>query len=797
MQVRLPGLDFFKKKENKEYFLALLLKDEEITAVVFEEVAGKMEFVGKGHQTFTSSLERLPLEELLDLTDKAISKAEEQLPPNIQSHKTIFGVKENWVENTAIKKDYLANLKKLCEELDLQPIGFLVFSEAIAHLLQTDEGAPVSAILVDAGDNHANLTLLRAGRVIESHTLPIDETLLVTVEKGLHAFENAEILPSRIILTGRGVDEHASQTFISHSWSKSLPFLHVPQITILEGDFEARAILFGTATQLGFEVTTLKKRQRSTPNAEPTRNNQQETNETPLRQGFEGQAKETEEIKGKPVIANEMKQSHEEDEIAMSPAALPPEADRRNDEVKEEPEPKDFFGFSQKDVGQEKNFSEIPEEVKEETTGEMSHKENVALYAQLILKGLKQTTRAIVKVAKTFKMPTTLPKQLPKNKIIFIAPVILLLILAGILWYIFGLKAVATLSLTPKNVDASVDMTFALSGQSDFGKNILAGQTVSVSEDGSASENATGTKDTGTQATGKVTLYNKLTNPITLDKGTTITSPNGLKFTLDNAVTVASASSSGSSDPTQPTTITPGTQDASVTAANFGTEYNLPSATTFTLGSGNTLAAKNASAFSGGTKKQVTVVSSDDIKKLQDDVTKSLEQKAKDDSAKQVDGNKAILSVFVKEDLTKKQFDKKVGDEAKSVHLDGTVTFTSVAYDKNEFTSFAKNLIQSQLPSDMTLSSNGLQTEISNVLAKDNTTVTAHAKVTAGLLPMLNTKQIAQLIAGKSFSQAQSLLQNTPQLAGSTIKLSPNLFFLPKTLPRMSSHISILITTND
>ncbi len=209
---------------------------------------------------------------MLEASDKAISAAEQSLPEGIQTHKTVFGVKESWVEDAHITKDYLAKLKTLSEELDLQPIGFLVFPEAIAHLLQKEEGAPVSGILVDIGAQIVSLTLIRAGRIVATKETPLQDSLTDTVETGLKMFENVEIFPSRIILF-ETEDTTIEKKFLRHQWSKSLPFLHVPQVTTLAHDFDTRAILYGTATQMGFDAIDLIKETNVTRETEESNEN--------------------------------------------------------------------------------------------------------------------------------------------------------------------------------------------------------------------------------------------------------------------------------------------------------------------------------------------------------------------------------------------------------------------------------------------------------------------------------------------------------------------------------------------
>jgi len=261
MKLPIPFLTQNKnQKEEENLFLALLLTDEKASAVILQETEGKIKIIGTQETFFSASIEDIPQEELIDVVDKTISKGEEILPPNMETHKTVFGVKGEWIEEETkkIKKDYLAKLKKVCDALDLSPIGFMVITEAISHLLQEEEGAPISAILAEVGKRTVTITLIRGGKILETLQGPLESSPPAAVDTLLKHLTIA-VLPARIILFDSKISEHMSQQFITHQWSKSLPFLHMPQITILPSGFDARAITFGAASQMGFEVLNLEK----------------------------------------------------------------------------------------------------------------------------------------------------------------------------------------------------------------------------------------------------------------------------------------------------------------------------------------------------------------------------------------------------------------------------------------------------------------------------------------------------------------------------------------------------------
>src|SRR3989344_2317958 len=198
--MNISTLPFLEKKEKSEYFLSLIPRNEKAKAVVFEKIGTTIKYLNEAEEEFTNTIEDASTEEFLNVLDKAITAAEEVLPKDIETHKTIFGLKESWVEDNKIKKEYLEKLKKAGEELSLDPIGFLVFTESVVNLIQKEEGAPVSAILVEFGKKYLTVTLVRSGKIREVRSSEIHESASYTVDTILKHLQTPEVLPSRIIL---------------------------------------------------------------------------------------------------------------------------------------------------------------------------------------------------------------------------------------------------------------------------------------------------------------------------------------------------------------------------------------------------------------------------------------------------------------------------------------------------------------------------------------------------------------------------------------------------------------------
>jgi len=68
-----------------------------------------------------------------------------------EPQKTVFGLPNSWISEGQIKEEHLSKIKKICTELSLEPSGFVVISEAIAHLVKSEEGAPVNAVVLGIG----------------------------------------------------------------------------------------------------------------------------------------------------------------------------------------------------------------------------------------------------------------------------------------------------------------------------------------------------------------------------------------------------------------------------------------------------------------------------------------------------------------------------------------------------------------------------------------------------------------------------------------------------------------------
>lgn len=752
--MNLPFFKKFNKKIVPSYYLVLVLRDEKTQAVIFEEIENKVRIVGQKEEGFSASIDEISQEELLEKLDKAISSAESSLPENIQTQKTIFGVKESWTDNDQIKKEYLAKLKKTSEELGLIPIGFLVISQAISHLLQKEEGVPVSAILTEINKKNITVTLLRAGKRIETKSSEIHENIPFTVDTLLKHFNTPEILPSRIILfNGK---EDFSQEFISHTWSKSLPFLHLPQITNLPAGFDAKAVLFGATTQMGLELSEediLKAQNAQSQQFGETQATNENFPEEPILSENLG-AESFGFTKEMDVAKMEIQEPIEE------PLGQP---DDRREEKQE------IIPLTKMD-----QISTIPK-----SSDRLNHALTLMkdVFVSIFVFGKK------INIKKVFSF-------LPSGKLSIVIPAILFFFAALIACYFLFLRATIMITVDPKITEQNKSILFSTIKATNPSENIIKGEFISVSEDGSSSTPATGKKDVGTPAKGTVIIYNDSDIPRTLVEGTILKAPNSLEFKLDSSIAIKAIASHSANENPPPEKAT-----ANVTANQLGKESNLPSGTKFNVASFDTseLIAINDNPFSGGTKKEVTIASKDDSVKLEEILLKQLENNAKQDLQKKLDQNKNLLPALISKAFSKKSLNVKVGDETDQLTLTGTVDYQGLFYDKGDLVEFSKSFFSKNIPSDQTIDYDNIKTTVMNIKNKNDEEIEASLNIKALLLPKIDKTKLAKTLKGKTFKTTEDLLYKISQIADVKIKLSPNLPFLPKSLPSREKNIEILI----
>lgn len=469
---------FQKPKKPSDYFVALNINEDLIGAAIFTTENGKAKILG-------TSLHKYPggWEELIEITDLAVSKAAGDLDLS-SVKKVVFGFASTFLEGDKINKEILPHLKKLTQQLELVPSGFVATPEAINFHLEEHEGGPQTIILIGVTSKKLTLSLFRGGKLSEQTIIERSDDINRDLEKGLEEFKEIEIFPSKILLYDGGDLEDVKDELLKYPWQSNNKFLHFPKIDIISSETVLISIVDAVASELHKDMETAVKEETS-----------------------EVVSPEKEEVTLKQVVASDLGFIQEKNPILSSKDL--------HEETEGVPK-KAGFKFSFPKISLPWFRSDKKDEVEE--------------YER------KPTKLKLPQ----FKFARG------KTKIIILISLIICLLAGGYIFASYQLPHVTvTLIVDPKEFDQEKEVAINpdISTPNETALEI-PGKFLEASVSATKTIATTGKKIIGDPAKGSVTIYNKTTNSRIFEKGTKITAKN-LSFTLDNNVDVPAASESG------------------------------------------------------------------------------------------------------------------------------------------------------------------------------------------------------------------------------------------------------------
>ncbi len=383
--------------------------------------------------------------------------------------------------------------------------------------------------------------------------------------------------------------------------------------------------------------------------------------------------------------------------------------------------------------------------------------------------------------------------RFPQKKILLFF-LLLLLIAFGSVWGAYSVIASvyrAKISVTIKTEPVSFDSTMTVdanASQTDPTNNILKATLRTKDVTDTSEAMTTGTKVIGDKATGSITIYNRTTVGDKVFKaGTVVKLDDKVQFSLDSDITVPMGTKD-SSPPYQ------GTAVVKVTATNIGAESNIDKATELSIGGFDkaSFVALTNDKFTGGSSRNIQVVSDADQKKLGDTLYAQLKQKALAAFNKESNANEHVI-LSDKVTVTKKQYSDDIGKEVKSFTLTMTVTATAIVYTNDDIAAFATQKLASQIPAGSVLKSDRTLVEVSGQQAVSDTKTIVKATISSVIIPGFDSSQIAKVLAGKSREEAMSFLRSQHAIASYTLDFQPS--FAAKIIQRLPSSEKISITT--
>lgn len=385
--------------------------------------------------------------------------------------------------------------------------------------------------------------------------------------------------------------------------------------------------------------------------------------------------------------------------------------------------------------------------------------------------------------AEDYKIPQArLPKKPLDRKKLFLCFSAFLLILFG--FYLFYPKAVVFLAVTAEPFEKSIQITLDNNiNKIEESRGAMPGDLQEVESEETKEFQATGKKEVGEKASGTITVYNEWDSE-------THSYPSGAKFTTADKTFLANNSFTVPAGTLVAGKIQAGTINVSVTAEKAGDSYNL-GPTTFSLeGAPSKISGRNSQAMSGGSTRQLTVLSSDDLNNAKNSLKEELAQKNHQELAKKAAKQKIIES-SIQDEIVSSSADKQSGEETDKFKLTMKVKSTTLSFKEDDFRAFLGQLLIKEVPPGKKLvSTTSDEVSITKTEADfGQGLMKLTGLVKTKLAPDIKEKDLKKALAGKSKFEAEEYLDQIEGIEKAEVKFRPSWWL--KKVPRLKSNIEI------
>ncbi|MCB9813074.1 MAG: hypothetical protein H6772_01575 [Pseudomonadales bacterium] len=679
----------------------------------------------------------------------------------------IFGLNHSWVTKGDVVDEKKPLLKKLTDDLSLEPLGFIVISEALVQQ-KISGNSLFSGIIVVLGKNNITLNLVHQGKIKEVESVGRSQDSKGDFLEGLARFSSKSIkegfyLPNRIILASLDLDEvelrKQQQLIYNSDWKAQSQFLQPPTVEVmLAKEFElmitneaakAVALQKGMTEAAIAASVSVEKNPDDELVDEVDQTNKLDSEEFGFDDVSIDKAVSTQSSFGVPISSEEF-----DNELISEAESNLKEPDFEDDSEL-------AVDFSDKETSKNQEIIEkkdLFDPNRKKIKKEDKHYKNFRLYA-----------------------------------LVGFVSGIIALILIGFFTLFVSTKALVTVDLKTKAISKDLEIILDTSiKETDIDKLILAADKISKSKESESVMQTTGIKVVGEKAKGRVTIYNSTVAEKLLTKGTVL-SVGELKFELDDDVLIASASSP------KPGVTEHGKKDANVTALQIGADSNLKKDTELLVlpfDKSSFYAYSIDEDFSGGASREVKVVSAEDKLELLTDLRKELVKDINQELEKSAGDGVYILpsNNIVSEEAT---FNYEVGDEAEELSLVLKVELEAITYTAEDLKPIATKVLDSQIPENYKLFEGDPQilsapTESNLDELDGDQPVTLSANISSFAIPDISADFIKNEIMGKNISEISSILSSKDEIDSVEIVLQPSISrIFVKKIPGKSGRIEV------
>jgi len=387
-----------------------------------------------------------------------------------------------------------------------------------------------------------------------------------------------------------------------------------------------------------------------------------------------------------------------------------------------------------------------------------------------------------------------------KKGVILIPLIIASLVGAFIYYGNTAPKASVVITVEAQPYTRSITIKVKSDGETSTENMVLKGSVLTTTVQETAEIDTTGTKIIGEKAEGEITLYNKTSSKINLDKGDTVKykgKSEDLSYTLKDDVEVPESTPQDPADPASP--LDPGEAKVKIIAKDIGDDYNLDSGKSFEIEDydKNDLAGKNNDKISGGSSKEVKTVTQEDMDKLSSQLREIAAQKTEESIKQKLGTSQKLIDGSIKTSVTSENFSAKVGDEKEKISLTLNATGEALVYNENDLNKFVNDYFKNVIPEghympekDKKITVNILGQSSGSVL--NSTEADIQVTLSSIIIPDIKEEDVKENLKGKTNEEAKQYIDGLKNVESYEFNISPVVPFFSK-VPKDVQRIDVTL----
>lgn len=366
-----------------------------------------------------------------------------------------------------------------------------------------------------------------------------------------------------------------------------------------------------------------------------------------------------------------------------------------------------------------------------------------------------------------------------------IGALIALIVLGYVMFSVLP-KATVVVKIQYKSVPVTVTATGSTTATTtDTKAATVPMQTKTLEKTETKKFQATGEKDNGTKATGKVgfaiACASVVGAPPTIPAGTGVSS-GGLTFITQESASLTTPSFSGGCKFVS--------GEVSVVAQNAGDKYNISSGRTFTVAGFPSVTGSNSTGMGGGTSKIIKVVSASDCDNAKNELLNANTDanKAELEAQLKAAGQTPLTDTFAKTSATA-TCSPNVDEEATEATATAQLKFSMSGISTEGLNQLITAQVQSQLGPNETVYDNGTsEGKFTIKEKKPNGDIVFEYTGTAKIGVKQDAKVVTSAVAGKKYGDSVTAVKQLSGVTDVTITYSP---FWVRSTPKNVDKITV------